>query len=243
MDIVNQQLTDVYNDTVNKLKNTKAIGTTVLYSYEHLPFNFIGKNTFETEIVVEPKDTISCVLDLNGQGVTAMLNMASNRVPGGGVKFGARAQEESLFRCTDLFKTISNEHYPLDFNQGLYTSNTLIIKDRQYNLLDVPVFVDTITIPAINMNKFTLSDKKYIEITEKKIDFILNLAASYRVDNLVLGAWGCGVYKNNPEFISKTFKKTIEEKGYPIKKIVFGVINDKNSVGSNYQIFKDTLCY
>ena len=59
-------------------------------------------------------------------------------------------------------------------------------------------------------------------------------------ETIVLGAWGCGVFKNNPETIATLFKEVIEE-GTTTKNVVFAVINDHNSFADNYSIFKKIL--
>jgi uncharacterized protein (TIGR02452 family) len=241
MHIVSEELKNIYEDTVAQLDKTPTKSETKLYSYNHLPFT-VNIGNYDTQIVsVIPKDTISCALDFRGNGKTAILNMASNRRAGGGVINGAKAQEECLFRCTDLYKTMTMDFYPLKLAHGLYTTDTLIFKDARYNILEEPMYVDTISVPAINLNKLSMERDVYEIITEDKINFIYNLAAAHHVDNLILGSWGCGVYKNDPDFISKLFLKVLQEKGYKFKKVVFGVINDHNSVGNNYEIFKKNI--
>ena len=43
------------------------------------------------------------------------------------------------------------------------------------------------------------------------------------VDTLVLGAWGCGVYGNNPEDMSYIMNKVCKKYGGLYKNIVFAV--------------------
>ena len=239
--MVRKELVKVYNDTVRIVEGMETKSNSLLFTYNFLPMS-IPMDKFDKSIIsVEPTDTITTAINLDGQGRTCILNMASNRKPGGGVKAGAMAQEECLFRCTDLFKTVTEDFYPLDIDKGLYTTDVMIVKDVYYNLLQEPVYVDCLTVPAINLNKFDMSEEIYKDVTRYKINMMLNLAASYKCDNLVLGAWGCGVYKNDPDFISKLFLKEINLRGYKFKKIVFGVINDHNSVDNNYEIFKKNL--
>lgn len=240
--MVRPELIEVYEDTVDRINGMKTESDTKLYSYNLLPLSTYGIGKIDKSIIsIEPTDTITTAINLDGQGKTCILNMASNTKPGGGVKSGAVAQEECLFRCTDLFKTIDGRYYPLGMDEGLYTIDSMIIKDKDYNLLDEPVLVDCVTIPAINLNKYQMLRRSYEKITEEKIDMMLKLAYSYLCDNIVLGAWGCGVYKNDPDYISKTFLKMILSGGYKFNKIVFGVINDHNSVDNNYEIFKKNL--
>jgi len=236
------ELIEVYKDTKEVVERLGSKSNTVLKSYGDLPTKPLNNDEFDSSVIsVVPTDTITTAINLDGQGKTCILNMASNMKPGGGVEFGAVAQEECLFRCTDLFKTVVDKYYPLKVEDGLYTTDVMIVKDKDYNLLNSPIYVDCLTIPAINLNKTQYDIKLYKFLTEMKIEMMLNLASSNGCDNLVLGAWGCGVYNNDPSYISKAFLKIISFNEYKFKKIVFGVINDSNSVDNNYEIFKKNL--
>jgi uncharacterized protein (TIGR02452 family) len=72
---------------------------------------------------------------------------------------------------------------------------------------------------------------------------MLSVPQSWGAQYLILGAWGCGVFKNDPEKIAQYFKDSIIGEGYGslYKKIIFAVINDHNSVANNYEIFNTIL--
>ena len=154
-------------------------------------------------IIVEPMDTVSALIKYSTFGKTAILNMASERRKGGGVKNGAMAQEECLFRCSNLF-TISDEFYPLGPLEYVYTQDATFIKDRHYDVIQ-PIICDVITMPAINLNKYEYSEP----LTSLKIIGIIDSAIENDCENLILGAWGCGVFGNNPEIMANLFIKTI----------------------------------
>jgi uncharacterized protein (TIGR02452 family) len=84
------------------------------------------------------------------------------------------------------------------------------------------------------------SNPEYRNITKNKIRLMLSLAAKNGVKNLILGAWGCGVFKNNPEVISGYFHEILVDECYSglFNQVIFAVINDENSAGNNYEIFK-----
>lgn len=97
--------------------------------------------------------------------------------------------------------------------------------------------------PAINLNGLVVTDfKKYIQLNKNKIRLILSLAIKNDVKNIILGAWGCGVFKNNPVQIANFFKEVLDE-GYNsyFDNVVFAIINDHNSVDNNLEIFKSIL--
>jgi len=85
-------------------------------------------------IIVEPLDTVSALIKYNPIGHTAVLNMASEKRKGGGVENGRIAQEECLFRCSNLY-TISDSFYPLDPLEYVYTYGATFIKDKDYGMM------------------------------------------------------------------------------------------------------------
>ena len=112
-----------------------------------------------------------------------------------------------------------------------------------------PVQCDILTIAAINLNKYAkyddlqqMSDSDYEKLTKEKIRLMLTIPSNNQIENLILGAWGCGVFDNDPAKISRYFKEVIlDGYGSNIKRIIFAIINDHNSVGNNFEIFKNTL--
>ena len=233
-------LIEVFEDTKqytldNNLTKSKTTKHTFL---EIEPANGLTKSN----ISVINSDTVSAALDFSLLGKTALLNMASYKRPGGGVRNGARAQEECLFRCSNLSEVIPTSHYPLKEDECVYTSAGVFFKDFNYDYI-TPTEIDVITIAAINLNGYELTDfKQYIKTNKDKIRLMLSLAIKNEVRNIILGAWGCGVFKNNPVQIATFFKEVLDE-GYNsyFDNVVFAIINDHNSVDNNLEIFKSIL--
>ena len=116
----------------------------------------------------------------------------------------------------------------------------------QPRLSDVPV--DVITVAAINLNEDKNNPKEVLDnydtITKDKMRLMFNMALKNDCKNIILGAWGCGVFNNNPVTISNMFEEVIMKKSSSgssymdcFENIVFAVINDHNSVGDNYDVF------
>lgn len=179
-------------------------------------------------------DTVSALVN-HRAGKTAILNMASFQHPGGSVWEGARAQEESLFRCSNLVHAISKEYYPLGYQDMLYTRNAVFFRDRQYNFMKEQI-CDVVTVAAIRLT--AEPDQYYHVITNYKIELMLSVPAFYDVDTLILGAWGCGAFNNDPHVISEKMKLGLEKYGKYFEKVIFAVINDHNS-RVNYAVFKE----
>ena len=198
-----KNLIEVFEDTKKyTLDNNLTKSKTTKHTFSEIePTHLLGK----CNISVVNSDTVSAALDFSLLGKTALLNMASYKKPGGGVKNGARAQEECLFRCSNLSEVIPTSHYRLKEDECLYTSKGIFFKDFNYDYI-TPTEIDVITMPAINLNGYELTDfKKYININKNKIRLILSLSIKNKVKNIILGAWGCGVFKNNPVQIATKY--------------------------------------
>lgn len=199
----------------------------------------------DAKVVVEPMDTVSALCKYLPLGKTLVLNMASSKRPGGGVANGSVAQEECLFRCSNLFE-ISKDFYPIEMEEYIYSKDVTFIKDKDYNAMS-SVSCDVITMAAVNLNKGHVDtadefdEEEYRATMFGKMDALFRAARENKCDNIILGAWGCGVFKNDPKVVAQMFSTvTFMYKRY-FKNIIFAVINDNNSVGNNYQIFKENI--
>lgn len=233
--------------------------------------NFDKLKRYKTEISVINEDCLYAAKDLYDNGYSpAVVNFASFRVPGGGVRNGSRAQEENICRRTNLFESIfrfidtlakeyglplEKKQYPLPVNHGAIYSPSISVfrasEDRDYEFLDEAFPIDVITIAALKNppvdSKGHLTDWAK-SITKEKIRTMLNLAIFWENDSLVLGAFGCGAFANPPEDVAKLFKEVLNEPGYKDKfeKIVFAVLDDGNShkehnPRGNFLPFKEIL--
>ena len=153
------------------------------------------------------------------QGDVAVLNFASARNPGGGFINGAKAQEEDLSRCSGLYACLAPQHAYYDANRKqaslLYTDHLIFsprvpfFRTRSRNLVDVPFSASIITAPAPNARQVLAREKDAearIERTlRRRAGYVLAVAAYHGHRNLVLGAWGCGVFGNDPAKVADSF--------------------------------------
>lgn len=160
------------------------------------------------EIYFEQMDSISAAIKHQRSTGVDFLVFASSRHYGGGVWKGAKAQEEDIFLCTDLFDSqtkIQKENYPLN---GVLVMNCHIIRDGKFNKLDEPVPARAFFAAAPNLNKDMKKESgpdfytRMCTLTDATFD---HSKGSY----LVIGAWGCGVFKNDPREVAELFKKLI----------------------------------
>ena len=237
-----KNLVNVFQDTLENSKNLTD-STTSKHTFDET--NPPRLTMFKDIISVINTDSVSAVVEYSKLGKTCVLNMASYKRPGGGVHNGARAQEECLFRCSNLIHVVPTSFYPLEVNEALYTKDAIFFKDKDYEYME-PVVCDVITIAAINLNENAKYDPvqnvtEYRKITKDKIRLMVSLAAQNGVKNLILGAWGCGVFNNDPTTMSQYFSEVLIGEGYSVDfyNIVFAIINDHNSVGNNFDIFNN----
>jgi len=213
----------------------------------------------ETQFIVRNVDCLEEGVRLTCEGYNpAVLNMASRRNPGGGVVTGAGAQEETLFRRTNLFRSLYQykERYPLnrDFG-GVYTPNALLFREDEqhgYKLMETPECLSFIAVAGINrpeLKDATHLADSMIEGTKNKMRTILRIGLRHGHDSLVLGALGCGAFCNPPSHIAQLFHEVFEEPEFKNKfrLISFAILDDHNAHRShnpegNYKPFVEEFC-
>ena len=186
-----------------------------------------------------------------------VLNLASAVHPGGGVRRGARAQEEDLCRKSSLLLSLESDaakaYY--DYNKSLNTrmgSDALmitpqveIIKDENGELLDDTVIVSVLTCAAPNISHGMegMREQAYQDMVCNRIMGMLKCAAFFGYQHLVLGAWGCGAFGNDAHLIAGLFDKALkasDDNGHGEKalfrRIDFAVL-DRTPEQYNYKSF------
>lgn len=221
-----------------------------------------------TKVMVEGNDCLVAAERLVKEGYNpVLLNFASAGHPGGGVETGARAQEETICRRSTLTRSIYSfdseyanryhyplqpgEHYPIvsEFS-AVYSPNvTVFRKGLDCLLMEDPYDVAVVTCAALNLNgKYPIKLTAYgnmpqraIDITRNKIRTVFRIGLMYGHDSLVLGAFGCGAFKNPPAEIAKLFHEVMEEPEFKNKYrlITFSIIDDHNAHNANLAAFKN----
>jgi len=207
-----------------------------------------NQNQIQFEINNETTlNAASRLVNQEGFDKVLCLNFASAKNPGGVFLNGSQAQEESLARATGLYPCISqmtemyeeNRYYSscLYLDDMIYSPQVPVIRDDDDKLLDKPFLVSILTVPAVNAGAVRKNGKKQeinkIESTMlQRTEKLLSVAAIHDYKVLILGAWGCGVFKNNPEDVARYFHYHLTENPLFIglfEKIVFAVLdNTKN---------------
>ena len=192
--------------------------------------------------------TFSIVRNYLQYGRVAVLNFANPVIPGGGVGNGAMAQEECLCRSSNLYACISASNVYEEYYGYHRNLKNYFYSDRLIYTKDVTVFkndnivpqimpqeywfsVDVITCSAPFIGKRKYTNKKVLkEIFKGRIKNIFEAAIDNEVDVLVLGAFGCGAFKNPPQVVAEAFYDVIIENEYDkrFKYIVFAIKSTNN---------------
>lgn len=217
------------------------------------PFVVSDATAVDTEVTVVNADCLDEAVRLIDDGYNpAVLNMASRRNPGGGVVNGAGAQEETLFRRTNLFRSLyqfapyadmygirkSAHQYPLDRNfGGIYTPNATLFREnesRGYKLMDTPRQMAFISVAGLNRPELDADGmiaNYLVETVKNKMRTILRIGLDNGHDALVLGALGCGAFRNPPRHVARLFHEVMDEPEFAHKyrQISFAILEDHNS--------------
>lgn len=241
----------IYNNTIEDVDVKKMIESSYNETYFIAPnqidlnSKIVAEEQYQTEIEVYNTTTIESIAKEYNHEKIAVLNFASAKNPGGGFLGGASAQEESLARSSSLYHSLLKCMNVYQFNRNestylysdymIYSPNTVFwFDDNGYPFKD-PYLVDVITSAAPNrgamLQNNKLNELEYIESTfKRRIELVLRLALDNKVKTLILGAWGCGVFRNNTEDVARYFKEVIDEKfENKFKKIVFAVYDSSEN--------------
>lgn len=155
-----------------------------------------------------------------------VLNFASSKNPGGGFMTGALAQEEALCQASNLYSILERhksfyEYNRENLNRGQYVDGIIFIEDCLFfrnNYKNVePKLVDVITCAAPNRKTARINGvgESEIECTmSRRIEQILKVAIANKVKVLALGAFGCGVFGNDPKKVASIMWTILEIRGY-----------------------------
>ncbi len=222
-----------------------ALNGTVLYTPEALD-DLLEKVSpqkakFEsTKYEVIASTTLDAVRSLYDEGERNIfcLNFASAKNPGGGFLGGAQAQEESIARATGLYPCLLKGKKYYEYHRKLrtclysdhmiYAPEVPIFMDEDGNCLDNYVPVTILTSPAVNAGVVMRNEadniKKIPTFMKRRIAKMLAIAAEHEHETLVLGAWGCGVFRNDPEDMAEWHLEALEGLfKNRFKRIVFAV--------------------
>lgn len=210
---------------------------------------------YNTEIQVCNTTVLKAALDMTANGdKVGCLNFASAKNPGGGFLSGAQAQEESLALSSALYPTLMKHFEMYEYNRGrktmlyadhmIYSPEVPVFRNDDGDLLERPYHLSFITSPAVNigaMKQHNPDELVHASATMlRRMDKVLGLFVHHNIEHLLLGAWGCGVFQNNPQDIAAWFASFLGQGGKysnSFKSVVFAVY-DRSKEGYNISAFE-----
>jgi len=172
----------------------------------------------ETRIQVTNETTLMAARRLTESGLKPLaLNFANGVHPGGGFLGGARAQEETLCRSSALYHTLEGDPmYAAHAKRPTSDSTGWAILSP-----GVPVFRTDGGLPLEQpwLCSFITCAAPYAPTTgqpasrillKQRISRVLAIARAYGYTSLVLGAWGCSAFHNDPDATALDFREALE---------------------------------
>ena len=197
-------------------------------------------------VCVADVDTISAALALMGNindDNTCILNFANADEPGGLYTMNMCAQEEDVCRlCPQLYPALRDSGlYPIDPCDCLITPDIKVLRQ--------PFTYDTVSASAGCLGTVTVltaampicdgrppeggwlsEQSEWCADVRLRVRTVLHAAASTGRRNVVLGAWGCGAFGNDPTAVATLFKQELDRllRGdgirRPFDRVVFAIL-------------------
>lgn len=154
------------------------------------------------------------------------------------------AQEESLAASSGLYATqlrhetyyTANRSYRsmMYTDHAIYSPNVVFIRDEQFRLLDDTVVASVLTLPAVKYGQVLLKGEDQAtakRVMKDRMRLALSIFADQGNKRLILGAYGCGVFRNDPAEVAVWWKELLEEEGYSrlFDEIIFAVFDNSRS--------------
>jgi uncharacterized protein (TIGR02452 family) len=185
---------------------------------------------------------------ISGPNNVAALNFASAKSPGGGFFGGAQAQEESLARASGLYACLLKQPEYYDdnrrFNSSLYLDHLIlspqvpVFRGDDGVLLEHPYQVTIITSPAPNYGAMEVNEPENLgkveDVLRRRTEQVLAAAAVHGNTVLVLGAWGCGVFRNDPNMVARLFAEQLKGQFLNVfEHVTFAIVDRGNHPSGN----------
>ncbi|NUT37602.1 MAG: TIGR02452 family protein [Hamadaea sp.] len=202
-----------------------AVGTAVAGTRLHLPDDDLGGYAVDGAGTIEVtyESTLQAAARLGPDA--AALVFASAKNPGGGFLGGAKAQEESVARSSALYPSLlaAPDFYAYHRSQRdlrysdrvIYSPRVPVFRDDKGTLLDQPSATSFLTAAAPNLGAILRNQPEHAPavpaVLARRARRVLQVAALHGHRTLVLGAWGCGVFRNDPEVVAGVFAEALAE--------------------------------
>lgn len=172
----------------------------------------------ETRVQVTNETTLGASLRLTESGLRPLaLNFANGIHPGGGFLGGARAQEEVLCRSSALYRTLVDDQMyeehrkrqrPDSSDWAIYSPDVPIFRKDDGTEIEHPWLLSFITCAAPYAP--SIGQPEAGDLLQRRIHRVFSIAKAFGHSVLVLGAWGCGAFANDPQRTAWDFRQALE---------------------------------
>lgn len=173
----------------------------------------------ETMVQVTNETTLGAALRLVERGLRPLaLNFANGVQPGGGFLDGARAQEEVLCRSSALWHTLIDDpmydehrrrHEWDSTDWSILSPDVPVFRQDDGTELEHPWLLSFISCAAPYAP--AIGQPRTGDLLQKRIHRVLAIARACGYSALVLGAWGCGAFENDPRRTAVDFRQALED--------------------------------
>ena len=257
------------NKLKNAVANSSANQKLILETDEiSVPDKDRYKNT--AEVIVSKKRTLEAASVYNGLNICVHNFASATNPGGGVVRGSSAQEECLCRCSTLYFNLNSPdmwagfytphrmEHNPIHNDDCIYTPDVVVIKTDTANPILMPenewYKVNMITCAAPNLRekpsnmmnsgdgdiKVKITDDELLAIHEKRFTRILDIALVNNNDVVILGAFGCGAFENNPSVVAMAAKNVVEKYIHAFRVIEFAVYCSPRD-SHNYDVFKSVL--
>lgn len=117
---------------------------------------------------------------------------------------------------------------------GMYVANVVI-----YSIVFLGYAAMRIS-KAVSVKAARITDDELLAIHEKRFTRILDIALTNNNDVVILGAFGCGAFENNPGVVAAAAKNVVEKYIHAFRVIEFAVYCSPRD-SHNYDVFSSVL--
>jgi uncharacterized protein (TIGR02452 family) len=242
-----------------KTEIAEAAENSKLFRDEDFPEKFeLTRNDAETRFEITDETTLEAakrIFKEDADEDAFVLNFASAKNPGGGFLRGTIAQEESIAYASALYATLTPHSEMYDYNRRngtalysdwmIYSPKVPVFRNDDGSLLRTPYAATFLTSPAVNAGALRQNEPQKADLIApinrmraRKLLWIANREAH---QPLILGAWGCGVFQNDPAEIAEMFKDLLAGEFENCFRRVIMAIYDKTPSKTVYNAFAEVF--
>ncbi|WLS44690.1 TIGR02452 family protein [Micromonospora profundi] len=213
------------NDAGDEVVLGGAVRAAIAGTRHHLPDDVLALGNAEPgagTVEVTYESTLQAAHRVGSDA--ACLVFASAKNPGGGFLGGAKAQEESVARASALYPCLVAAPDFYAFHRGqrdlrysdwvIYSPDVPVFRDDKGNLLDQPYTTSFLTAAAPNLGAIVRNQPEHTAdvpaVLARRARRVLEVAAAHGRRTVVLGAWGCGVFRNDPATVADAFAEALQ---------------------------------